>query len=46
MIGSCVGERMMRPLLVPYAATEGATKMFTRYGQVEYRRNGGVRSRP
>jgi 3-oxoacyl-[acyl-carrier protein] reductase len=29
MIGSCVGERLMTPLLVPYAATKGAIKMFT-----------------
>jgi 3-oxoacyl-[acyl-carrier protein] reductase len=29
MIGSCVGERMMTPGLVPYAATKGAIKMFT-----------------
>ncbi len=29
MIGSCVGERMMTPGLVAYAATKGATKMFT-----------------
>jgi 3-oxoacyl-[acyl-carrier protein] reductase len=28
-IGSCVGERMMTPGLVPYAATKGAMKMFT-----------------
>ncbi len=28
-IGSCVGERMMAPGLVPYAATKGAVKMFT-----------------
>ncbi len=28
-IGSCVGERMMTPGLVPYAATKGAVKMFT-----------------
>jgi 3-oxoacyl-[acyl-carrier protein] reductase len=27
-IGSCVGERMMTPGLVPYAATKGAIKMF------------------
>jgi len=27
-IGSCVGERMMTPGLVPYAATKGAVKMF------------------
>jgi 3-oxoacyl-[acyl-carrier protein] reductase len=27
-IGSCVGERMMTPSLVPYAATKGAVKMF------------------
>jgi 3-oxoacyl-[acyl-carrier protein] reductase len=29
MIGSCVGERMMTPGLVAYAATKGAIKMFT-----------------
>src|SRR5258707_1194781 len=29
MIGSSVGERMMTPGLVPYAATKGAVKMFT-----------------
>jgi 3-oxoacyl-[acyl-carrier protein] reductase len=29
MIGSSVGERMMVPGLVPYAATKGAVKMFT-----------------
>jgi len=29
MIGSCVGERMMTPGLVPYAATKAAIKMFT-----------------
>ena len=29
MIGSCVGERMMTPGLVPYSATKGALKMFT-----------------
>ena len=29
MMGSCVGERMMTPGLVPYAATKGAIKMFT-----------------
>ena len=29
MIGSCVGERMLTPGLVPYAATKGAIKMFT-----------------
>jgi 3-oxoacyl-[acyl-carrier protein] reductase len=28
MIGSCVGERMMTPGLVAYAATKGAIKMF------------------
>jgi 3-oxoacyl-[acyl-carrier protein] reductase len=28
MIGSCVGERMMTPGLVPYAATKGAIRMF------------------
>ncbi len=28
MIGSCVGERVMTPGLVPYAATKGAIKMF------------------
>ena len=30
MIGSCVGERMMTPGLVPYSATKGAVKMFSR----------------
>ena len=29
MIGSCVGERIMTPGLVPYSATKGAVKMFT-----------------
>ena len=29
MIGSCVGERMMTPGLVPYSATKGAVNMFT-----------------
>jgi 3-oxoacyl-[acyl-carrier protein] reductase len=29
MIGSCVGERVVVPGLVPYAATKGAVKMFT-----------------
>ena len=29
MIGSCVGERMMTPGLVAYAATKGAVKIFT-----------------
>ena len=29
MIGSSVGERVMVPGLVPYAATKGAVKMFT-----------------
>ena len=29
MIGSCVGERVMMPGLVPYSATKGAIKMFT-----------------
>jgi 3-oxoacyl-[acyl-carrier protein] reductase len=29
MIGSCVGERMMTPGLVPYSATKGAVKMFS-----------------
>jgi 3-oxoacyl-[acyl-carrier protein] reductase len=29
MIGSCVGERMMTPGLVAYAAPKGAIKMFT-----------------
>ena len=29
MIGSCVGERMMTPGLVPYSATKGAVKIFT-----------------
>jgi 3-oxoacyl-[acyl-carrier protein] reductase len=28
-IGSCIGERMMTPGLVAYAATKGAVKMFT-----------------
>ena len=28
MIGSCVGERILTPGLVPYAATKGAIKMF------------------
>lgn len=28
-IGSCVGERILTPGLVPYAATKGAVKMFT-----------------
>jgi 3-oxoacyl-[acyl-carrier protein] reductase len=28
IIGSCVGERMMTPGLVPYSATKGAVKMF------------------
>jgi len=28
MIGSCVGERIMTPGLVPYSATKGAIKMF------------------
>src|SRR5277367_4586001 len=28
MIGSCVGESMMSPGLVPYSATKGAVKMF------------------
>ena len=28
MIGSCVGERIMTPGLVAYAATKGAIKMF------------------
>jgi 3-oxoacyl-[acyl-carrier protein] reductase len=28
MIGSCVGERLMTPGLVPYSATKGAVKMF------------------
>ena len=27
-VGSCVGERMMTPGLVPYSATKGAVKMF------------------
>jgi len=30
MIGSAVGERAVAPGLVPYAATKGAVKMFTR----------------
>jgi 3-oxoacyl-[acyl-carrier protein] reductase len=29
MIGSCVGERLMTPGLVPYSATKGAVKMFS-----------------
>lgn len=29
MIGSCVGERILTPGLVPYAATKGAIKMFS-----------------
>jgi 3-oxoacyl-[acyl-carrier protein] reductase len=29
MIGSCLGERVMTPGLVPYAATKGAVKIFT-----------------
>ena len=29
LIGSCVGERMMTPGLVPYSATKGAVKMFS-----------------
>ncbi len=29
MIGSCVGERVMIPDMVPYSATKGAIKMFT-----------------
>ena len=29
MIGSCVGERMLTPGLVPYAATKAAIRMFT-----------------
>jgi 3-oxoacyl-[acyl-carrier protein] reductase len=29
MIGSCVGERLMTPGLVSYAATKGAVKMFS-----------------
>ncbi|HYY26951.1 MAG TPA: SDR family oxidoreductase [Chthoniobacterales bacterium] len=29
MIGSCVGERVMTPGLVPYSATKGAIKMFS-----------------
>ena len=29
MIGSCVGERMMTPGLVPWSATKGAVKMFS-----------------
>ena len=28
-IGSCVGERVLAPGLVPYSATKGAVKMFT-----------------
>jgi 3-oxoacyl-[acyl-carrier protein] reductase len=29
MIGSCVGERVLTPGLVPYSATKGAVKMFS-----------------
>jgi 3-oxoacyl-[acyl-carrier protein] reductase len=29
MMGSCVGERVLTPGLVPYSATKGAIKMFT-----------------
>jgi 3-oxoacyl-[acyl-carrier protein] reductase len=29
-IGPCLGERMLTPGLVPYSATKGAVKMFTR----------------
>jgi 3-oxoacyl-[acyl-carrier protein] reductase len=29
MVGSCVGERVLTPGLVPYSATKGAVKMFT-----------------
>jgi 3-oxoacyl-[acyl-carrier protein] reductase len=29
MIGSCLGERIMTPGLVPYAATKGAVKIIT-----------------
>jgi 3-oxoacyl-[acyl-carrier protein] reductase len=29
MIGSCVGERVLTPGLVPYSATKGAIKMFS-----------------
>jgi 3-oxoacyl-[acyl-carrier protein] reductase len=29
MIGSCLGERVLTPGLVPYSATKGAVKMFT-----------------
>jgi 3-oxoacyl-[acyl-carrier protein] reductase len=29
MVGSCVGERVMTPGLVPYSATKGAVKMFS-----------------
>jgi len=29
MIGSCVGERLLTPGLVPYSATKGAMKMFS-----------------
>jgi 3-oxoacyl-[acyl-carrier protein] reductase len=29
MIGSCLGERVMTPGLVPYSATKGAVKIFT-----------------
>ena len=28
MIGSCLGERVMTPGLVPYSATKGAVKIF------------------
>ncbi|HTD56763.1 MAG TPA: SDR family NAD(P)-dependent oxidoreductase, partial [Silvibacterium sp.] len=28
-VGSCVGERLLTPGLVPYSATKGAVKMFT-----------------
>jgi 3-oxoacyl-[acyl-carrier protein] reductase len=33
MIGSCVGERVMTPGLVAYAATKGAVKMFSQVVQ-------------
>ena len=29
MIGSCIGERVLTPGLVPYSATKGAVKMFS-----------------
>jgi 3-oxoacyl-[acyl-carrier protein] reductase len=39
MIGSCVGERVLTPGLVPYSATKGAVKMFTQGARL----NTGVR---